>query len=137
MSFGSSFDGFERLDMEEEGLEDTGSQDVSLDELQAVGGHMRSISQNQLPPHALPPPIQLPSPSVQLRRPRCNPSHPYFSHFSNAHEFQQTVPGSWYEHTNSQIHTLVESQKKLLSIFEKFSDRIQGFIQKNWQGEAK
>ena len=31
---------------------------------------------------------------------------------------------TWYEHTESQIHSLIDSQKKMVSMFEKISERI-------------
>ena len=89
-------------------------------------GHARSSSQKQLSPHGLPHSVQnvhSQNHSMQSRRLRYSP------YYAFEHDWQRGTSGSWYEQTNTQILTLIESQKKLMSMFETFSDRI-GDIEK-------
>ena len=90
--------------------------------------HHRSSLLNQPLPHS----VHAPPHSLQLsphtvhpvprpKRPRYTSSHPYYRLPSSEHDWQHS---SWYEHTNTQIRTLIDSQNKLMSMFEKFSDRI-------------
>ena len=92
-----------------------------------IGCHRSSLL-NQPSPHSVHPPphsLQLSPHTVHpIPRPRTlryTSSHPYYRLPSREHDWQHS---SWYEHTNSQIHTLIDSQNKLMSMFEKFSDRI-------------
>lgn len=61
-----------------------------------------------LPPRAPNPPDMEP-----YRRP-----HPYFP------SFERVTPHTWFEQTDSKIQALVDSQKKMMVMFEKVSDGI-------------
>ena len=51
---------------------------------------------------------------------RSHLSHPYYP----PHLPDQCSPTTWYEQTESQIRVLVDSQNKMMNVFESFSDRI-------------
>lgn len=67
-------------------------------------------------------PVAYPSQSKR-RRPlsELNRFSPYLPH---SFEPPSTGTYSWYEHTDNQIRSLIDSQKKMMSMFEKVSERI-------------
>jgi len=73
------------------------------------------------PDHSLVTPARPPTLHASQNRPRRSHSHGIHPYFTS---FDHHSANSWYERTDAQIRSLLESQNKLMAMFTAFSDRI-------------
>lgn len=69
------------------------------------------------PTHSVLPRNKAISESRSMRNRLSHPYHPF-------HHPEQRSSNTWFEQTESQIRALVDSQNKMMTMFERFSDRI-------------